>query len=127
MTPSKTRIALVTGGSRGLGREMALQLARQGRDVIVPYHSRAAEAAAVVREIEGLGRKAAALQLDTGVTGSFQAFARALDEILRGKWQREKFDYLVNNAGIADRAPFAETTEVQFDGLMTCISRACSS
>jgi NAD(P)-dependent dehydrogenase (short-subunit alcohol dehydrogenase family) len=113
-----TPIALVTGASRGLGREMALQLARQGRDVIVTYHSRAAEAAAVVKEIEGLGRKAAALQLDTGVTGSFQAFARALDETLRGKWQREKLDYLVNNAGVADRASFAETTEAQFDGLM---------
>jgi NAD(P)-dependent dehydrogenase (short-subunit alcohol dehydrogenase family) len=113
-----TSIALITGGSRGLGRNAALHLARQGVDVIITYLSRADEAAAVVTEIEALGCKAVALQLDTGDSRQFAAFATQLSQTLESVWQRTSFDYLVNNAGMGINAAFAETTEDQFDTLM---------
>jgi len=113
-----TPIALVTGGSRGLGRSTALHLAARGVDVILTYHSNAAEAQAVVGQIEALGRRAVALQLDVGHSPSFAAFADALKKALAQGWQRERFDYLVNNAGVGHYAPFAEATEAQFDTLM---------
>jgi len=113
-----TPIALITGGSRGLGRSSALHLAARGVDVILTYHSNAAEAQAVVGQIEALGRRAVALQLDVGHSPSFAAFADALKTALAQGWQRERFDYLVNNAGVGHYAPFAEATEAQFDTLM---------
>ncbi|WP_339759309.1 SDR family oxidoreductase [uncultured Hoeflea sp.] len=113
-----TSIALITGGSRGLGRNAALHLARQGVHVIITYLSRADEAAAVVAEIEALGCKAVALQLDTGDSRQFAAFATQLSQTLESVWQRTSFDYLVNNAGMGINAAFAETTEDQFDTLM---------
>lgn len=113
-----TRIALVTGASRGLGRATALSIARSGGDVIVTYQRRADEANAVVAEIEALGRKARALQLDTGDAGSFAAFAQALRAALRQTWQRDTFDHLVNNAGHGDYALIGDTTEAQFDALV---------
>lgn len=112
------KIALITGGSRGLGKNTALHLAQKGVDVIITYLSRADDAHAVVSEIEKLGRKAVALQLDTGNTKQFAEFAQALSEALSEKWQRETFDFLVNNAGIGINKPFAETTEDDFDTLM---------
>ncbi|HKY91599.1 MAG TPA: SDR family oxidoreductase [Nevskiaceae bacterium] len=112
-----TRIALVTGGSRGLGRNMALSLAARGTDVILTYRSNRAEADAVVREIEARGRRAVALPLDVSKSGSFDAFAAAVREALATTWRRERFDFLVNNAGIGIHAAFAETTEAQFDEL----------
>jgi len=112
------KIAIVTGGSRGLGRNAALKLAARGVDVILTYRSGQTEAAAVVAEIEALGGKAAALALDVGVAASFPAFAAKLRETLRQQWQRENFDYLLNNAGIGIHASFAETTEAQFDQLL---------
>jgi NAD(P)-dependent dehydrogenase (short-subunit alcohol dehydrogenase family) len=111
-------IALVTGASRGLGRNTALKLAARGVDVILTYRSRAEEAAAAVAEIERLGARAAALPLDVGDSRSFPAFAQAVRERLRATWQREQLDHLVNNAGIGIHAPFADTTEAQFDELM---------
>ena len=111
-------IALVTGASRGLGRNTALKLAARGVDLILTYRSRADEARAVVAEIERLGARAVALPLDVGDSRAFPAFAQAVREHLRATWQRERFDYLVNNAGIGIHAPFAETTEAQFDELM---------
>jgi NAD(P)-dependent dehydrogenase (short-subunit alcohol dehydrogenase family) len=111
-------IALITGGSRGLGRNAALHLARQGTGIILTYLSRADEAAAVVSEIEALGGKAAALQLDTGDTAQFVAFADQLSEILKTAWGRDSFDFLVNNAGMGIHATFAETSEDQFDRLV---------
>jgi NAD(P)-dependent dehydrogenase (short-subunit alcohol dehydrogenase family) len=117
MTTS-TPIALVTGGSRGLGRSMALKLAQKGNDVILTYRSNRAEADAAVTEIQKLGRKAVALQLDTGASKSFDGFVQQLRDALNKTWQRECFDYLVNNAGIAGHATFAETTEAQFDELV---------
>lgn len=115
---SKAKIALVTGGSRGLGRNTALSLARKGIDVVITYHSNQAEADATVADIKALGRKAAALQLDTGATGSFADFATRLKTTLHDTWSAAQFDYLVNNAGIGIYKPFAETTEADFDRLM---------
>jgi NAD(P)-dependent dehydrogenase (short-subunit alcohol dehydrogenase family) len=113
-----TKIALVTGGSRGLGRNTAISIARQGGDVIVTYRSREGEARAVVAEIEALGRKACAFQLDTGDVGAFAAFAERLRKALRETWQRDTFDHLINNAGHGDYALIANTTVEQFDALV---------
>lgn len=116
-TPA-TPIALVTGGSRGLGRNAALQIARQGIDVVLTYRSRADEAQAVVAEIEALGRRAVALPLDVARSGMFPAFVEQLREALARAWSCERFDFLVNNAGIGIHAAFADTTEAQFDELV---------
>jgi len=113
-----TKIALVTGGSRGLGKSAALKLAQQGVDVILTYHGRRAEAQDVVADIERNGGRAAALQLDVGNSAGFVAFAAGLRDLLGEKWQRSNFDFLVNNAGIGIHTPFAETSEAQFDELM---------
>lgn len=119
MTSSKrSEVALVTGGSRGLGKSMALHLADRGVGVVVTYQSGAAAAGEVVKQIEGKGGKAAALQLDVGDTRGFGAFAEALASQLGATFGRDRFDYLVNNAGIGVHASFAETTEAQFDALM---------
>jgi NAD(P)-dependent dehydrogenase (short-subunit alcohol dehydrogenase family) len=116
--PSSTPIALVTGGSRGLGKNTALQLAKNGSDVILTYRSQAAEAQAVVAEITALGRRAVALQLDTADSASFANFAAQVKAVLASTWQRERFDHLVNNAGVGIRASLMETTEADFDTLM---------
>ncbi len=115
---TNTTIALVTGSSRGLGRDMALQLARSGQDVIVTFRSREEEGLAVVEEIRRLGRKAVALQLDTGKPATFADFGQRLAAALQHQWQRTSFDHLVNNAGIDETATFGQTTEAQFDHLM---------
>jgi NAD(P)-dependent dehydrogenase (short-subunit alcohol dehydrogenase family) len=115
MTTTPTRIALVTGGSRGLGRSAALKLAEQGTDIILTYKSNEAEARAVVQAIEALGRRAVALPLDVGDSRCFAAFAQHVKAALSRTWQRERFDHLVNNAGVGAHASFAETTEEQFD------------
>ncbi|MDR3412666.1 MAG: SDR family oxidoreductase [Formivibrio sp.] len=112
------KIAIVTGGSRGLGRNTALKLATKGVDVILTYRSQQAEADAVVAEIEKMGGQAVALQLDVANSQSFAGFAAQVKTALQTRWQRERFDYLVNNAGIGIHASFAETTEAQFDQLM---------
>jgi NAD(P)-dependent dehydrogenase (short-subunit alcohol dehydrogenase family) len=111
-------ITLVTGASRGLGRNTALSIARHGGDVILTYRSQRAEAEAVVAEIAALGRKAVAFQLDTGNIAEFAPFADRLGETLRATWGSETFDHLVNNAGHGDYARIGETTEAQFDGLV---------
>lgn len=113
-----TRIAIVTGSSRGLGRNTALNIARQGSDVIVTYHSQADAALAVVTEIQALGRKAVALQLDAGDISTFPAFVQRLRQVLNETWQRESFDHLVNNAGHGDMASIVDTTQAQFDALV---------
>lgn len=114
---STPKIALVTGGSRGLGRNTAVSLARTGVDVVLTYQSRRDEAQAVVAEIEALGRKAVALQLDAGAAAGFEGFAGQVRGALRRTWGRDSFDYLVNNAGTGHSAPFAETSEAAFDRL----------
>ncbi|MDQ0346419.1 SDR family NAD(P)-dependent oxidoreductase [Ancylobacter vacuolatus] len=113
-----TTITLITGGSRGLGRNTALSVARRGGDVVLTYHSRAEDAQAVVAEIEAMGRKAVALQLDTGKVADFPTFADTLRAALSETWGRADIDHLVNNAGHGDYAAFAETTEAQFDRLV---------
>lgn len=115
---SSTPIVLITGGSRGLGCNAALAAARSGIDVVLTYRHQATEAGAVVAEIEALGRRAVALPLDVGDVSSFEAFAGQLQQALRTHWQRERFDFLVNNAGMGIHAPITETTEAQFDALV---------
>lgn len=118
MTTQKTPIALVTGSSRGLGKSMALHLADGGVDVVVTYRSGEKEAHEVVAQVVAKGRKAVALQLDVADSRSFGAFAERLKSELGRVWQRDRFDYLVNNAGIGVHAAFAETSEAQFDELV---------
>ena len=115
---STNKIALVTGGSRGLGKNMALSLAKKGIDVILTYNSKKDEALAVVAEIEKAGQKAAALQLSAGDTKTFDAFFAQVKSVLKDTFGADKFDFLINNAGIGIHASFAETTEEQFDELM---------
>ena len=116
MTVTSTKIALVTGGSRGLGRSAVLKLAERGVDVILTYKSNETEAHAVARQVQALGRRAVALQLDAGDSRTFAPFAERVKAALVATWQRPDFDYLVNNAGMGgDHATVAETTEAQFD------------
>jgi NAD(P)-dependent dehydrogenase (short-subunit alcohol dehydrogenase family) len=113
---SSPSIALITGGSRGLGRSAVLKLAERGADVILTYKSNETEAHAVVRQVQALGRQAVALQLDVGDSRGFAAFADRVKAALAATWQRADFDFLVNNAGMGiDHASVAETTEEQFD------------
>jgi len=112
------KIALITGASRGLGRNTAEHLAARGIDIIGTYHSKADEAHAVVNHLQQAGAKAAMLQLDVSDSGSFASFAERLGETLRNHFGREHFDFLVNNAGIGVNVPFSETSEAQFDQLM---------
>jgi NAD(P)-dependent dehydrogenase (short-subunit alcohol dehydrogenase family) len=111
------KIALVTGSSRGLGKNEAIALAKKGNDVIITYNSRKDEADKVVAEIEALGRKAAALQLNTGDVKSFDAFKAELLVTLQKVWSADKINFLINNAGIDAAAPFAQATEEDFDNL----------
>jgi NAD(P)-dependent dehydrogenase (short-subunit alcohol dehydrogenase family) len=113
-----TKITLITGGSRGLGRNTALSIARRGGDVVLTYQSRADEAQAVVAEIEAMGRKAVAFQLDAGNVAAFAPFVEQLRAALRATWGRDSFDHLVNNAGHGDYALVADTSEAQFDRLV---------
>ena len=112
------RIALVTGGSRGLGKNAVLKLAAQGTDIIFTYNSQRDAALEVVAEIEQTGAKAVALQLNVSNVASFATFTQQVKEALNQVWGRETFDYLVNNAGIGLYASFAETSEALFDELM---------
>ena len=111
------KIALVTGGSRGLGRNMALRLARNGADVILTYRQHKSEGEAVVAEIVKGGRKAALLQLDAADSGRFDRFRGSVEKVLRKHWRRENLDFLINNAGISVHAPIAQTTEAGFESL----------
>lgn len=112
------KIAVITGGSRGLGENAALKLAAKGVDVILTYRSKQPEADRVVQRIEALGARGVALQLDVGDSKSFVAFAAEVKKQLKAVWQREHFDYLLNNAGTALHASFEETTEAQFDEMV---------
>lgn len=114
-TPSSPPIALITGGSRGLGRSMALHLGARGVDVIFTYRAARAEAEAVRDQIVASGRKAVALPLDVGDSGAFAGFADRVAAELEQTFQRPRFDYLVNNAGAGLHAPIATTTAEQLD------------
>lgn len=112
-----THIAVITGGSRGLGRNAALHLAKQGVGVLLTYKSNEAEALRTVAEIERRGASAVALRLDTGVSSSFEPFATAVREALSRVWGRERFDFLLNNAGMGLHRAFVETTEADLEAL----------
>lgn len=115
---NKSKIALVTGGSRGLGKNMALRLAEKGLDVILTYHSKEEDARNVVAQIGQTGRKAAALRLDVADVKSFDPFFGQVKDILKNTFQTDHFDFLINNGGIGYQAPFGEVTEEKFDELM---------
>jgi NAD(P)-dependent dehydrogenase (short-subunit alcohol dehydrogenase family) len=114
---ANNRIALITGGSRGLGRSMALHLAQTGVDIIFTYQKDEAAAQTTVAALEALGRRAAALRLDVADSHAYSGFAAHVREVLAG-WQRERFDILVNNAGTSLHVPLMEVTEAQFDGIV---------
>ena len=109
-----TKIALVTGGSRGLGKDMALSIAKKGIDVIITYRSKEAEAQQVVSEIESLGQKAIALHLDMSLFASLNDFVNTLKTTLQIKWDTTSFDFLINNAGMGATVPFMDVTEELF-------------
>jgi NAD(P)-dependent dehydrogenase (short-subunit alcohol dehydrogenase family) len=118
MTNNKhTPIALITGGSRGLGRSMALHLAERGIDILFTYRAAASQAAEVRERIQALGRKAVALPLDVTDTASFGAFGSTVAAELERTWGRKQLDYLVNNAGTALHASIVETTPAQLDDI----------
>lgn len=112
-----TKIALVTGGSRGLGKNMAIAIAKKGIDVILTYNSKKDEADEVVTAIEGLGQKAVALQLNVAQSDTFDRFLGEVKTALQNTFNADKFDFLVNNAGIGIYKPYIETTEAEFDEL----------
>jgi NAD(P)-dependent dehydrogenase (short-subunit alcohol dehydrogenase family) len=114
---TRNKIAIITGGSRGLGRTTAINLARRGVDVIFAYRAKQDEANSLIHEIEAMGRKAAAFRLDTGDIRAFDGFVSEVRKTLQS-WGRDRFDYLVNNAGNSLHANFADTTEEQFDGIV---------
>nr|WP_315175815.1 SDR family oxidoreductase [uncultured Flavobacterium sp.] len=119
MTNNANKIVLLTGGSRGLGKDAALQLAKKGFDVIITFQNNKADAENVVQEIASLGRKAAALPLDLGNVGSFDSFITNLKETLAKNFGETKIDALVNNAGTGYYASIEETTEEGFDEMST--------
>lgn len=118
-TSDKTPIALITGGSRGLGRSMALHLAERGVDILFTYRSGQAEAADVRKRLVAHGRKAVALPLDVSDSATFDAFAHTVAGELERTWQRKHFDYLVNNAGTSLHASIIETTAAQLDEMFS--------
>lgn len=113
-----SKIALITGGSRGLGKNMALRLAEKGADVIITYNTKKDEALEVVQLIEALGRNAAAIQLDVNDFVGLDSFTSKLTELLKDKWKTSNFDFLINNAGIGATIPFMDATEEDFDQMM---------
>lgn len=114
--PEQNRVAIVTGGSRGLGRSTVLALANRGIASIFTYNTSKTAAEEVIAQVEGAGVRAAALQLDTGNSGVFVNFVEDVRRVLEG-WGVERFDYLVNNAGISHSAPIGQITEQDLDGL----------
>ena len=111
------KIALVTGGNRGLGKNTALRLASYGADSIITYHNHKEEADSVVSEIEAKDQRAVALQLDVGDIKSFDGFIQQVSNTLKDKWGRDKFDFLINNAGIGAHGTVEQMTEEDFDRL----------
>lgn len=114
----ENKIALVTGGSRGLGKEMALSLAKKGLDVLLTYHSKIDEAQAVVAEIEKLGQKAAAVQLNVAEVSGFDSFFQKVTTVLKSTFDKTTFDFLVNNAGVGVHESILTTTEAQLDNMV---------
>ncbi|MEL1240975.1 SDR family NAD(P)-dependent oxidoreductase [Flavobacterium flavipallidum] len=114
----ESKIALVTGGSRGLGKDMALSLAKKGLDIILTYHSKIDEANEVVSAIESLGQKAIAVQLNVAESGSFDSFFEKISDVLKNTFGKAKFDFLINNAGVGVHESFVSTTDAQLDSMV---------
>jgi len=114
---NNTKIALITGGSRGLGRNMALSLAQRGTDVIITYQTSQDAAQGVVEECRAMGRRAAALRYDANHIAAIDGFVVAVQQALAAQWNTDRLDFLVNNAGVHAPAPFGEITEADFDRL----------
>lgn len=115
---TQRKIALVTGGSRGIGRDIAINIAKKGLDVVFTYHANKKAAEEVVSEIEKTGSKAHAIQLDSSKTKNFDDFYKQLSDYLQSQYSSSHFDYLINNAGTGLYTPFKETTEAQFDEMV---------
>lgn len=115
---TKSKIALVTGGSRGLGRDMAINISKKGIDVIITYHSNSQLAQDVISEIEKNGQKAKAFQLDTSDIKGFESFFSKVSTYLNSAYGNSHFDFLINNAGTGMQQPFSETSEAQFDDML---------
>jgi NAD(P)-dependent dehydrogenase (short-subunit alcohol dehydrogenase family) len=116
--PIAIAIAIVTGASSGIGQSAAVQIARRGTGVILTYHGNRSGALDTVAAIEKDGGTAVALPLDAGRSAAFPAFRHSVATALQATWQRDSFDYLVNNAGSSATAPFEQTDEETFDTLM---------
>lgn len=115
---AQSKIALVTGGSRGLGKDMAINIAQKGIDVILTYRSNENEAKAVASAIENMGQKAATLHLDMSNFSSLDSFVKQVLQILQTKWNTSSFDFLINNAGMGATVPFEQVTEELFNDFM---------
>ncbi len=113
-----SKIALVTGGSRGIGKNSAIALSKKGIDVIITYNNQKEKADLVVKEIEANGAKAVAMQLDVSDVSSFDFFASKLSDVLKKNWDQEHFDYLINNAGVSNHTTILEVTEEEFDKIV---------
>jgi NAD(P)-dependent dehydrogenase (short-subunit alcohol dehydrogenase family) len=118
MRDTPRKVAVITGGNRGIGKSTAVHLAKRGVGVILTYNTHRDEGDAVAAEIRSAGGKAVAIQLDIGKIDVFDGFSARIVETLRSEWQRDTFDYLVNNAGNAQRTPIPNVTESQFDDLV---------
>ena len=117
MSNSTSKIALVTGASRGLGKDSALQLAKKGFDIIITYHTKKEDAENVISEINNLGKKAFAVQLDIATTSGFENFKTEIKTILDSHFGGNKLDALVNNAGVGINSPFESTSEEALDAM----------
>jgi NAD(P)-dependent dehydrogenase (short-subunit alcohol dehydrogenase family) len=115
---SKDKIALITGGSRGIGKDIALSLAKMGIGVVLTYHSNKTEGDRVTEEIRASGGTAMALQLDVSTTSSFDMFCDKVRVVLRETFETENFDFLINNAGFGKAIPIENLTEGDFDSFV---------
>lgn len=115
---SNQKVALVTGGSRGLGKNMAISLAQRGIDVVITYREQEEKALETVKEINDLGRKAAAVKLDMAKFDSLDSFIKQFQQILQTQFQTDHIDFLINNAGMGAGVPFMEVSEQLFDEFM---------
>ncbi|HRH59757.1 MAG TPA: SDR family oxidoreductase, partial [Chitinophagaceae bacterium] len=114
----QTKIALVTGGSRGLGKDMAISIAKRGLDVVLTHRNNETLAAEVAAQIKALGRKSAFLHLDLSAPGTLGSFVQNLSDVLQKEWATNRFDFLINNAGMGATVPFAQVTEDLFDNFL---------
>lgn len=112
------KIALVTGGSRGLGRDMAINLAKKGLDVVITYHTNKEAANEVISQIESNGQKAIALQLDVTDLSGYDSFINSLASSMNSTFGTDKIDFLINNGGFIYYIPYSVTNEEQFDDLL---------